>query len=647
MKNRMVCSLCLAGMIGLLVGCGNDSDSSATAQTGFLYDDVVGGLEYFTATQSGVTGADGSFKYLPGEKVTFKLGNLTLGKAADANGTLTLFDIASTAQNSDGSPSTEVINMARLLQSLDEDNDPNNGITISSVTRAQFKMLSAQTFSSDSNVTKLINVDANLTTVTIKDADVATDHLISTVAKVTGSTKLAKQTYSSGNIAEITKYTVDTAGYDLDYNLTSDMKKLPIAIGSSLRLKSNTNGSMVFYGITDRGPNGDAPEGATTSSTIMTSDANYTLSKTFPVPSFVPTIAEITVKDGKASVSKTIPLKASSSVSMSGLPLQSGAGSTGEVALSATLVSALGFDTNGIDPEGLDIDSSGNLWICDEYGPFIAQVNPTTGVILQKFIPGDGLPDMIKRRVPNRGMEGLAIAPDTGLIYAIVQTPLDTNDDTAYKGDDTYLTLVELNPTTKEVNLYAVTFDKYASSTNPNGFKANKIKVGDLAALGAGKFMMIEQGENNAGTLVNNIVKIDISSATKITSGMYAGKTGLKSISGITPASRTFILNLRDFGWLAEKAEGLSIIDSQTIAIINDNDFGMAAAAQCSVGGIVTELDPKKLTLNLTASTNKIGTTESVSCDSGSASYSLTKNTEQERRTRLWIIKLSQSISSF
>lgn len=649
MQKIIAYSLCLAGLIGL-VGCNNDSTSTSQVQTGYLYDDVVGGLEYTTPTQSGVTGADGSFKYVAGEKVTFKLGNLTLGKATDANTTLTLFDLASTAQNSDGSPSNEVTNMALLLQSLDEDQDPNNGITISTATRNQFKTMSTRTLAADSNVTHLINVDANLTTVAIKDANVAIDHLISTTAKVKGSTTLAKQTFSGGNIAEITKYTVNTTGYDVNYSLSSTISSLPDAVGSSLRLKSNVNGTMVFYGLTDRGANGDAPEGAKNSSTIVTADANYTLSKSFPVPSFVPHIAEITVKDGKASITKTIPLKASSSTYMSGLPLPlTQTGSTGEVAVSASLGSVLGFDANGIDPEGLDVDSNGFIWISDEYGPFIAKVDPATGIIVQKFIPGDAtnpLPDMIKNRVPNRGMEGLSIAPDTGLIYAIVQTPLDTNNDTEYKGDDTYLTLVELNPTTKEVNLYAVPFDLYVKKTNPTGFKASKVKIGDMMALGSNKFMMIEQGSSEAG-LVNNIVLINLTGATKITSSMYSGKSGLNAITGITAATRTFVANLRDFGWLPEKAEGLTLVDSQTIAVSNDNDFGIAVSAQCTVSGVTTTLDPKKLKLDLTAASNKITTTESVSCDSGSTTYGLTKNNEEERRTRLWVIKLSKPVSQF
>ncbi|MBD3798829.1 esterase-like activity of phytase family protein [Sulfuricurvum sp.] len=552
-------------------------------------------------------------------------------------------DLVANAQASDGNLSSEIVNMATFLQSLDSDLDPNNGISIASDLRTKFKAIAPHKIGADSNLTKLI-LDANVTGIALKNSDVAIDHLISTVAKVRGTTGMAKRTFQNGNISEITQFTVDTTRNDINYTLTTDMKKMPLAVGSSLRLKSNTNGTMVFYGITDRGPNGDSPEGS-----IITSDGNYTRSKSFPVPTFVPTIAEITVKGGKASVTKTIPLKASASVLMSGLPLQSGVGSTGEVALDATLGKVLEFNPNGIDPEGIDIDSSGKLWIGDEYGPFIAQVDPISGVVLQKFVPGSGLPDMLKRRVPNRGIEGLAIAPDSGKIYGIVQTPLDTTDDNKDKGDDTWLTLVELDPNTKEVNLYAVAFDAYDKTKNPNGFEPNKVKVGDLMALGNNQFMMIEQGKNNAKKLVNNLVKIDISKATKITSDMYDGKKGLKEIKAVTvtPATRTFIANLRTYGWLAEKAEGLSKIDDQTIAIINDNDFGMKASAKCSVNGVEEELDPEKLTLNLRASINQLGTTENVTCDSGSISYTLTKNAEYERRTRLWIIKLSKAMTSF
>jgi hypothetical protein len=625
------------GSLGMIVlnGCGSNS---ASQQTGYLYDDLVSGIEYTTPTQSGVTGPDGSFKYLPGEKVTFKLGNLTLGKAVDGAGILTLFDLVSPSLNGDGSPAPDVVAMAVLLQTLDSDGDPNNGISIAKATRDALGTVAASTLTSGTDLNDLLKTKAKLN-LTLKTNTIAADHLLSSVAAIKGATTLAKQTFSSQNISEVAKYTVDTSAVDVAYGTG----KLPLAVGSSLALKSNSGGTMVFYGLTDRGPNADSPAPVTAADGTV-----YPASKVFPVPSYVPKVVEITVKDGKATVSKAIDLLASATTAMGGLPLPvTQTGSTGEISLNSTLTASPGFSANGIDPEGIAIDADGKLWICDEYGPFIARVNPTTGVLEKKYIPGDAtspLPDILKKRVPNRGMEGITIAD--GLVYAIVQTPLDSDGDG--KGDDDYLTLVELNPSTGEVNLYAVTFDKYVKNTNPNGFKSSKVKVGDLMGLGGGKFLMIEQGANNNDLLVNNIVLIDLAAATKITATDYAGKTSLKGItvsgSAITAATRTLIANLRDFGWLPEKAEGLTKLDAQTIAVINDSDFGIATNATCNVNGVSTTLDPTKLALNL--ATNTLSTTE-VSCDSGAINYSIVSNAEYERRTRLWVIKLSKPIDQF
>lgn len=637
MKRAKQLALMLAvGSLGAFTLGGCSSDSPGT-QTGYLYDDQVAGLEFTTASQSGVTGSDGSFKYLPGEKVTFKLGNLTIGKAVDGAVAVTLFDLATSSQNADGSPSDEVKKMAVLLQSLDSDGDPNNGIQITQATRDALAKLDKTTLTASSDLNDLLKTKAKLN-VTLKTDEIAADHLISSVAKIKGATTYAKQTFSNKNITEITKYTVDTSAYDVDYGT----EKLPLAVGSGLKLKSSSNGTMVFYGLTDRGPNGDSPAPVTGADGTV-----YSASKVFPVPAYVPKLVEITVKDGKATVTKAIDLMASSSTPMSGLPLPSGTtGNTGEISLNTALTASPGFSANGIDPEGVDIDADGKLWICDEYGPFIAKLNPATGIIEKKYSPGDAtnpLPDLLKKRVPNRGMEGITIAD--GLVYAIVQTPLDTDGDA--KGDDDYLTLVELNPTNGVVHLYAVNYDKYDKTTNPKGFKASKVKVGDLMGLGSGKFLMIEQGSSEGG-LVNNVVLIDLSKATRITAADYTGKTSLKAIAAggktITPSTRTLIANLRSFGWLPEKAEGLTKLDDQTIAIINDSDFGIAPKATCKVGGVVTELDATKMTLNLVTKT--LSTTEAA-CDNGTTNYSIVSNAEYERRTRLWVIKLSKPISQF
>lgn len=116
-----------------LAACGG-GDSSPSKQdqtdnavkTGRLLDSAVEGIEYRTESRTGITGPNGEFSYLEGETVVFGLGDLSF-PAVRAAQILTPLELAGTGDIRD----TGVVNMARLLQSLDKDCDPSNGITIS------------------------------------------------------------------------------------------------------------------------------------------------------------------------------------------------------------------------------------------------------------------------------------------------------------------------------------------------------------------------------------------------------------------------------------------------------------------------------------------------------------------------------------
>ncbi len=94
-------------------------------ETGHFFDAPVTGLDFHTPTHSGKTESGGAFDYIPGETVTFAIGDLTLG-TTPASHRITPLDL----MGSDTTDDVGVINMARLLQSLDDDQDPKRGITI-------------------------------------------------------------------------------------------------------------------------------------------------------------------------------------------------------------------------------------------------------------------------------------------------------------------------------------------------------------------------------------------------------------------------------------------------------------------------------------------------------------------------------------
>ncbi|MGI9289233.1 MAG: hypothetical protein ACR2P1_27945 [Pseudomonadales bacterium] len=122
---------------------------TGSAEIGLLLDSAVYGVTYETPTHHGVTGLDGSFQYEEGETVQFMIGDTLLGEVIGQE-QITPFDLAGSAIIT-GTPSiTEalenkydpfhtVINIATLLQSLDHDADPENGIEIRPAVAALFE----------------------------------------------------------------------------------------------------------------------------------------------------------------------------------------------------------------------------------------------------------------------------------------------------------------------------------------------------------------------------------------------------------------------------------------------------------------------------------------------------------------------------
>ncbi len=128
LRSFRLSSLCVATALAL-GACGGGGDDAPTVavgtQTGVFVDSAVSGLSYETSSGvKGTTDALGQFKYNPGDTVTFKIGSVTLG-TGQATGTVTPAHISE-----GGEDSNKFTNLLVLLQSLDTDGDPSNGISL-------------------------------------------------------------------------------------------------------------------------------------------------------------------------------------------------------------------------------------------------------------------------------------------------------------------------------------------------------------------------------------------------------------------------------------------------------------------------------------------------------------------------------------
>lgn len=674
MKNFSLISL---AVFSALAGCGG-SDTAAPAKTpvtGIFLDGAVENLDYVAGTAARAsTSAKGEFTCYAGDTVSFSVGGIALGSAPCA-ATITPLQLAGVSDVKD----SKVVNRLLALQLLDEDSDPSNGIKITADVKTALANKSAD-FSLDASAfgtamsANLAAAGARYAARTIDDSRRALvrEHFEDTLASKVGTPVVESFTQNTplGAVAvSVTRYQIQAAAsYYVPYEGSNAKVKddfpqgfLP-SYGSSLAFKgSNANGDLEFYGLTDRGPNGDGPN------LPALSGSGVTGAKIFPAPSFTPAFGVITVGKSGAVLTSSTPIKVSASVNASGLPVAPGnVGNSAELpvfdAMKYDAGSKATFNAGGVDTEAIVVDKKRNvLWVSDEYGPFILKIDPATGIILSKYAPGSGLPDIFLKRRANRGMEGLTLDTSTDLLHGFLQSPLTdgsatysvTGKSEAVERYARFTRWIEFNPGTGSLGkMYAYPLD----AADYQDGRTGNAKLGDLVALGNGKFIVIEQGAAPNGKVFNKLMLVEIGAATDIGAASYNVKTSdleKSSMSGaavngadwksVTTLKKTLLLDLNAIGWQGEKAEGLTIVDSNTLALANDNDFGLKTKIFNAAGVAVDDADVTKCNIDAAGA---IITSSAAGCNAANT-IRVARGEDRERPGRLWLIKFGKALTAF
>ncbi|MCX6043718.1 MAG: ExeM/NucH family extracellular endonuclease [Chloroflexi bacterium] len=364
-----------------------------------------------------------------------------------------------------------------------------------------------------------------------------------------------------------------------------------------------------FYGLTDRGPNVDGPNGT----------------KIEPIPTFVPTIGKFKFINGQAILEQTIQLQAADGTPYSGRV--STQADTGEI-ITDLDGNPLPKDPNGYDPEGLVALPDGTFWISDEYGPFITHFD-ATGKQLARLSPFDHtLPAELAKRVVNRGMEGLTITPDGSTLVGIMQSALQQSDLAGFDAKKlTVLRIVTYKLATGELHEYLYLLD------NPN---TTKTSVSEITALSNSTFLVDERDGNFPPGAYKKLYQIDISGATDVgpnstvagaaytadSGGLLVGGKTLELLvqgqdtaaatitlanNGITPVAKHLHLDLTALLvaldpqvrlFAHDKLEGVVALNGgNTLVISNDSDFG--------IDGVTNAAAPFQLRAKLSPATGK------------------------------------------
>ncbi|MEM6793898.1 MAG: esterase-like activity of phytase family protein [Acidobacteriota bacterium] len=342
-------------------------------------------------------------------------------------------------------------------------------------------------------------------------------------------------------------------------------------------------GRFRFVTVPDRGPNGEPTD----------LDGDGAVERPFPLPDYQARIVhfEVDPGSGDAFVTRQIPLvRADGSTPVTGLPNIPGVDEE-PVDLFGN---PLPYDALGADMEGVVRSQDGHYWTVDEYRPSIYRFDPE-GRMIDRFVPAgsgalggqpagaygtESLPAEYSSRRRNRGFEALALDPTTPTLYAFVQTPLANPDRAASDASD-ILRILAFDPVAgRPVGEYVYLLEA------PDLRVAKVDKIGDAVWTGSGRIYVIERDSSVDLTAKKYLFEINLKGATNLLAedapALLAGKTLEEhtpdelAALGIRPVSKIKAGNLPSLGYRAgDKPEGLALLPSGRLAVLNDNDFGL------------------------------------------------------------------------
>ncbi len=343
----------------------------------------------------------------------------------------------------------------------------------------------------------------------------------------------------------------------------SDEKKLHWGGFSGLQfIEKNKEGDLLFWTLTDRGPNADEYE------------KNGETYRPFFYPEYNPTFIKLKLSyaDRTLEIIETKPFKNKLGQLITGLPPQNNPQKKIKYEIPVDLKgNIIQHQTFGVDSESLALDEKKHFWVGEEYEPSILEFDEN-GILLEQIKPSENdnqklkknqLPYAYSLRKLNRGFEALGYFNHK--IFFMTQSPLET------KNKSSFIRIGVFNTKTR-----------YYEAEYLYPLENKKIdRIGDLQMVSDTHFYLIEQNNQSGEKGIHHVIHVDLSHSTNLVQYPFE-KNPEETLYVDFPknfkwAHRKLVIDLVHEGYTDfEKVEGLTLIDDQTIAVVNDNDFGIS-----------------------------------------------------------------------
>jgi hypothetical protein len=202
------------------------------------------------------------------------------------------------------------------------------------------------------------------------------------------------------------------------------------------------------------------------------------------------------------------------------------------------------MDVDGLDTEGIVSDDEGGYWIADEYAPSLVRVS-AEGKMMRRIFPAYELPRVYAERKTNRGFEAVTKIETKVFGFLQSQLPIDKDFSRIVEFDlETYRTSAEY-------------FYKIEEGAD---------RVGDAIALPNKTMLVIEQNGKSNEKSFKRIYQIALNASDEL-------------------VNKHLLIDLNQTPFIKhEKIEGIAVIDSKHIAIVNDNDFKISGETNFKTG---------------------------------------------------------------
>lgn len=349
----------------------------------------------------------------------------------------------------------------------------------------------------------------------------------------------------------------------------------------------------VIWTVGDRGPNVTCGDFKSIAKMELPACRETRNGRVYLTPSYSPSLYRVLLTDtGTFRITDVITLKDRDGIPLSGLPnpLRS---ATTETPLDGH-GRPLGQDVHGIDAEGVIRLTDGTFWIADENAPSIVHVS-IDGRIITRHVPQGteadyagarydvvgSLPAILAKRQLNRGIESLAVSRDERFLFFIMQSPL-ANPDTAAFRTSRNVRLFKIERTSMQiVGEYVYVLDEPKTfRRDPSNDQAD-VRVSEMVSVGPDRLVVLERTE-----ATTKLYEISLAEATNIHGNPWDDVRTEPTLeqqahladAGIVPVTKTLRFDTADFPKVAGKTEGVALLADGTLALINDDDFGIGGA---------------------------------------------------------------------